>query len=56
MLSDPFLSDRLQNDDITGYLFARCMEKIARRELPTEEELEAANIELQEIGLRITYE
>lgn len=42
-----------ENDDIVGHLFNECMVKLARRETPTADEIEAANIELEIIGLKL---
>lgn len=42
-----------QNDDVTGYLFSECMKKIADKEMPSDDEIEAANLELENLGLKI---
>ncbi len=44
---------RVDNDDITGYLFGECIRKLADRVEPEPDEIEAANIELENIGVVI---
>jgi len=53
MCFDDWIEPFLENDDITGHLFNECMVKLMNREYPTADEIEAANLELQNVGLKI---
>ena len=41
------------NDDIVGYLFSQCIEHLSVRETPSDDEIEAANLELENAGVMI---
>mgnify|MGYP003673980458 CR=1 FL=1 len=41
------------NDDQVGYLFSECMRKLSNKKQPLEDEIEAANLELENLGVKI---